>query len=182
MQDHRDGLGEQLVEHPVAQQVTGEEPLAERLGRAGEPVVQPARELRRVEVHVIAEGRVANEQVAIAQVGVADQGPHVLLPCRPGGRVQRGIGPHLTQVGKVMVVVAAEQLVGGGAGDRHPIPARLDGLHQQPLHEVADRRHRSIVLAHQRAQPGRKSAVSSATAVCRTSSSHTARSTSPCSS
>ena len=152
MQDHRDGLVEELVQHPVAQQVVRESLLREGLLES-DP--QERRELVGVEIDVFSPAGVLAEVVGILQERVPDHWLHVRRPSRPRGPGQRCFSD-LVEVGEVVVVIPTEQLVRGGTADRDAVALLGNRLHQPPVCVVADRENRGIVVAHQLAEATEK--------------------------
>ena len=66
--------------------------------------------------------------------------------------IEGGIVVDIMEIGVVVVVITAEQLVGTGAADRDAVAVLGDALHQLPLHVIGDGIDRRVVLAHQDAQ------------------------------
>ena len=97
-------------------------------------------------------GRIVHEVVRVLQEGVAHDRRDVLPPVGNGLVEQRLDAVHVVQVGEVVVVVAREQLVGGGSAHGDAVAVLVDRLHQQPVHEVGDRVERRVVVADQLAQ------------------------------
>jgi hypothetical protein len=143
VQDHRDRLVEELVEHPVAKQVAGEGGLVEALVERRRQV---AAELVRAQVDVVAEARIAHEALGVGEVRIAHQRRDVRAPRGERDRVERD----LAQVEEVVVVIAAEELVRGRTADRHLVARPVNRLHQEPVDVVGDRRDRRVVVADER--------------------------------
>ena len=101
------------------------------------------------------------ERQRILEQGVLHEGAEPLPPIGHQGvevdvRVVLGAPGHRRQPHGIVVVIAGEQFVGGGAGNRHLVALVADGFGKERMDVVADGRHRRVVVGDQRLQAGDK--------------------------